>query len=153
MERKYQERLEQLYSQFEDAIAQEHRLMAGPNTFKSDEPAQTNHELKELLNTRLKARGLEIVKAFKRQVELFDLEHARFAASCNERIETVYSSAKDFLDQQLKTINTEVDRTLRGFRVELAQLNLQLPQIKDAGHAAAIAVMAYKRARLSFGSD
>jgi hypothetical protein len=153
LERKYQERLEQLYSQFEDAISQEHRLMAGMNTVKPDEPAQTSHELKELLNTRLKARGLEIVKAFKRQVELFDLEHARFAASCNERIETVYSSAKDFLDQQLKTINTEVERTSRGFRVELAQLNLQLPQIKDAGHAAAIAVMAYKRARLSFGSD
>ena len=153
LERKYHERLEQLYSQFEDAIAQEHRLMASLNTFKSDDPAQTNHELKELLNTRLKARGLEIVKAFKRQVELFDLEHARFAASCNERIETVYSSAKDFLDQQLKTINTEVERTLRGFRVELAQLNLQLPQIKDAGHAAAIAVMAYKRARLSFDAD
>ena len=149
LERKYHERLEQLYSQFEDAIAQEHRLMAGLSIFRSDDPAQTNHELKELLNTRLKARGLEIIKAFKRQVELFDLEHARFAASCNERIETVYSSAKDFLDQQLKTINTEVERTLRGFRVELAQLNLQLPQIKDAGHAAAIAVVAYKRARLS----
>jgi len=153
LERKYHERLEQLYSQFEDAIAQEHRLMAGLNTFRIDDPAQTNHELKELLNTRLKARGLEIIKTFKRQVELFDLEHARFAASCNERIETVYSSAKDFLDQQLKTINAEVERTLRSFRVELAQLNLQLPQIKDAGHAAAIAVMAYKRARLSFGAD
>ena len=46
-------------------------------------------------------------------------------------------------------MNTEVERALRGFRVELAQFNLQLPQIKDAGHAAALAVMAYKRARMS----
>ena len=120
---------------------------------RPDLPIETRHELNELLNTRLKARGLEIVKALKRQVELFDLEHARFAAGCGERIETVHGASKDSLEQQLKTMNAEIERMMRAFKVELSQLNLQLPQIKDAGHAAALAVLAYKRARLSFGTD
>jgi len=147
LEGKYYERLERLLTQFEAAVAQENRILAGISAIRSE--SQASHELKDLLNTRLKARGLEIVKAFKRQVELFDLEHARYSASCNERIEGVCASANDLLEQQCKAMNTEVERALRGFRVELAQLNLQLPQIKDAGHAAALAVMAYKRARMS----
>ncbi len=148
LEKKYYERLERLLQQFEAAIAQETRVRVRP-----DLPIETRRELKELLNTRLKARGLEIVKAFKRQVELFDLEHARFVAGCGERIETVHGASKDSLEQQLKAMNAEIERMLRGFKVELSQLNLQLPQIKDAGHAAALAVLAYKRARFSFGTD
>ncbi len=145
LEGKYHERLERLLSQFEAAIAQENRVKIGMNVFRSDMSSQASHELKDLLTTRLKARGLEIVKDFKRQVALFDLEHARFSASCNERIETVYASANDSMEQQFKAMNAEVERVLRGFRVELSQLNLQLPQIKDAGHAAALAVIAYNR--------
>jgi len=143
LEKKYYERLEKLMEQFEAAVAQETKILG--NTLRPDLPIQTSHELKQLLNTRLKARGLEIIKAFKRQVELFDLEHARFSGGCSERIETVHSAAKDSFEQQLKVMNSEIDRIMRGFRVELSQLKLQLPQIKDAGHAAALAVMAYKR--------
>ena len=149
LERKYHERLEKLLSQFEAALAQENKLLAGFRSSQSEQSFQPSQELKELMNTRLKARGLEIVKTFKRQVELFDLEHARFAASCKERVETADETARDFLEQQLKTMNSDVERVLRSFRVELSQLQLQLPQIKDAGHAAALAVMAYKRARLT----
>ena len=94
LEGKYHERLERLLAQFEAAIAQENRVMAGMSIYRSE--SQASHELKDLLNTRLKARGLEIVKAFKRQVELFDLEHARYSASCNERIDGVYIAANDF---------------------------------------------------------
>ena len=148
LEKKYYERLERLLQQFESAIAQETRMRVRP-----DLPIETRRELKELLNTRLKARGLEIVKAFKRQVELYDLEHARFVGGCGERLETVHAASKDSLEQQLKTMNAEIERMLRGFKVELSQLDLQMPQIKDAGHAAALAVLAYKRARFSFGTD
>ncbi len=148
LEKKYYERLERLLQQFEAAIAQETRVRVRP-----DLPIETRRELKELLNTRLKARGLEIVKAFKRQVELFDLEHARFVAGCGERIETVHAASKDSLEQQLKAMNADIERMQRSFKVELSQLNLQLPQIKDAGHAAALAVLAYKRVNLSFGTD
>ena len=148
LEKKYYERLERLLQQFESAIAQETRVKMRP-----DLPIETSRELKELLNTRLKARGLEIVKGFKRQVELFDLEHARFVAGCGERLETVHTASKDSLEQQLKSMNAEIERTLRAFKVELSQLDLQMPQIKDAGHAAALAVLAYKRARISFGTD
>lgn len=147
LEKKYFERLEKLMEQFEAAVAQETKILG--SALRPNLPIQTSHELKELLNTRLKARGLEIIKAFKRQVELFDLEHARFSGGCGERIETVHLAAKDSFEQQLKAMNSEIDRIMRGFRVELSQLKLQLPQIKDAGHAAALAVMAYKRARLS----
>ncbi len=145
LEKRYDERLEKLLQQFEAAVTQETKVLG--NALRPNLPIQTSHELKELLNTRLKARGLEIVKAFKRQVELFDLEHARFSAGCTERIEMVHAAAKDSLEQQLKSMNAEIERMLRGFRVELSQLQLQLPQVRDAGHAAALAVIAYKRVR------
>jgi transposase-like protein len=148
LEKKYDERLERLLQQFESTIAQETR-----GKMKPDLPIEVRTELKELLDTRLKARGLEIAKAFKRQVELYDLEHARFIADCAERIEAVHATSKDSFEQQLKTMNAEIERMLKGFKIELSQLNLQMPQIKDAGHAAALAVSAYNRARLSFGPD
>lgn len=148
LEKKYEEKLERLLQSFEAATAQESRVRVRP-----DMSIETRRELKELLNTRLKARGLEMVKAFKRQIELYDLEHARFAASCTDRIESVNAASKDSLEQQLKTASAEVERLMRAFRTELAQLDLQISQIKDAGHAAALAVLAYKRARFSFGTD
>ncbi len=151
LDKKYYERLDKLFQQFEAAIAQESKVLG--NVLRPNSPGQTSNELKELLNIRLKARGLEIIKAFKRQVEVFDLEHARFSAGCRERIETVHSEAKDSFEQQLKLMNADIERVQRGFRVELSQLDLQLPQVKEAGHAAALAVMAYKRARHSFGTD
>ncbi len=146
LEKKYDERLNKLLQQFEAAVLQETKILG--NDLRSNLPTQTSHELKEVLNTRLKARGLEIIRAFKRQVELFDLEHARFSAGCSERIEMVHSATKDSLEQQLKAMNAEIDRVLRSFRVELSQLKLQLSQVKDAGHTAALAVIAYKRVRL-----
>ncbi len=42
-------------------------------------------------------------------------------------------ASKDSLEQQLKTMNADVERMLRGFKVELSQLDLQMPHIKDAG--------------------
>lgn len=149
LEKKYYERLERLFSRFETALSQEARLTAGANAYRP----QSSHELREILRARLQARGVEIVKGFRRQVEQFESEYSRASAGSHERIETLRATTIDQLEKQVRSMSMEIGRVLRAFRNELAESNAQMPQIDEAGHAAALAVQAYRNAMLSFGSD
>lgn len=149
LEKKYYDRLERLFSRFETALSQESRLTTGANAYRP----QSNHELREILRARLQARGVEIVKGFRRQVEQFESEYSRASAGSHERLETVRATTIDQLEKQVRSMSMEIGRVLRSFRNELGEASAQLPQIDDAGHAAALAVRAYRNATLSFGSD
>jgi hypothetical protein len=145
LEKRYHDRLERLISKFETALAEEAKL---PQT-----SAQNAQELKELMHTRLQARAKEIGKALQRQVEQIEAEYARYSGSSNERLESIRTSAVESLDKQNKVLKSELDRVMRGFTSEVNELQSELPQIEEAGRAASLAVMAYRDARLSFGSD
>lgn len=149
LERKYQDRLERLLSRFESALAQEFALTAGT----SAHPLQLSHEFRELLHARLKARGSDISKAFQRQVEQVESEFIRFSAGSSEKIENIRSAATEAADKQVRTLKTELERATRNLNSELPELNSQLAQIDEAGKAAALSVMAYRSAMLSFGND
>lgn len=149
LEKKYYDRLERLFSNFEASLAKEANLNTSVGIYHS----KSSHELKELLRSRLKVRGKEIVEALRQQAEQIESEYTRSAASCNERLETIRAAAIDALDKQLRSTQLELERIMRGFGHELSELNSQLPQIESAGHAASLAVMAYRSAMLSFGSD
>jgi hypothetical protein len=149
LEKKYYDRLERLLSRFETALSQESRLTTGANAYRP----QSSHELREILRARLQARGAEMVREFRRQVEQFESEYSRATAGSNERLETIRATTIDLLEKQVKSMSMEIGRIVRGFRNELSGFNSQLDQIDDAGHAAALAVKAYRNAMLSFGSD
>lgn len=145
LEKRYHDRLERLISKFETALAEEAKLPQSSST--------NAQELKELLHTRLQARSKEIGKALQRQVDQIEAEYARYSGSSNERLESIRTAAVESLDKQNKVLNTELERVMRGFTNEVNELSSELPQIEEAGRAAALAVMAYRDARLSFGSD
>ena len=145
LEKRYHDRLERLISKFETALAEEAKL---PQT-----SAQNSQELKELMHTRLQARAKEIGKALQRQVDQIEAEYARYSGSSNERLESIRTSAVESLDKQNKVLKSELERVMRGFTSEANELESELPQIEEAGRAASLAVMAYRDARLSFGSD
>jgi len=149
LEKKYYDRLDRLFARFETALAQETKLPTGTSAYRS----QTSHEFRDVLHARLKARSTEIVKSFKRQVEQFDMEYSRISAGSQETIDAICATALDGLDKQTRNMNMEVERVLRSFRNELIEVNAELPQIEDAGKAAALVVMAYRSAMLSFGSE
>jgi vacuolar-type H+-ATPase subunit H len=149
LEKKYYERLDRLFARFETALAHESKLPTGTSAYRS----QTSHELRDLLHARLKARSTEIVKSFKRQVEQFDLEYGRISSSSQETVDAIRATALDGLDKQVRSMNLEAERVLRSFRNELIEVNTELPQIEDAGKAAALAIMAFKSAMLSFGNE
>jgi hypothetical protein len=145
LEKRYHDRLERLISKFETALAEEAKL---PQT-----SAVNAQELKELLHTRLQARAKEIGKSLQRQVDQIEAEYGRYSGSTNERVESIKSAAIESLDKQNKLLKSELERVMRGFTNEINELSSELPQIDEAGRAAALAVMAYRDARLSFGSD
>jgi hypothetical protein len=145
LEKKYHDRLERLISKFETALAKESKL--------PQSSSQNAQELKEMLHARLKARAKDISKALQRQVDQIEAEYARYSAGSNERLESIRSAAVESLEKQSKLLNGELDRVVRGFNSEMNELSLELPQIEEAGRAAALAVRAYRDARLSFGSD
>jgi hypothetical protein len=149
LEKKYYDRIDRLFARFEAAVAQESRLPAGASAYRS----QATHELRDVLHARLKARGTEIVKAFRRQVEQIDHEYSRLSSESQERVESLRASTLETMDKQARTVQMEIERTLRGFKTAMASENTRLPEIEDAGRAAALAVMAYRSAMLSFGSD
>ena len=149
LEKKYYDRLERLFARFETALSQESRLTTGANAYRP----QSSHELREILRARLQARGVEIVKEFRRQVEQFDAEYSRTAQGSHERIETIRATTIDLLEKQVRSMSMEVGRIVRSFRNELTQFESQTPQVDEAGRTAALAVKAYRNAVLSFGSD
>ncbi len=149
LERKYGDRLEHLFAGFEAALVKEAKLPAGTTSYRW----QASHELRDLLQARLTARSNEIVKAFTRQVEQLDSEYIRINSTSQEKIDTIKSTAFDGLDKQVRNVKIETERILKGFRNEVQEMDRELPQIEDAGKAAALAVMAYQSAMLSFGSD
>jgi phosphotransferase system IIB component len=149
LEKKHYDKLERLFLNFEAALAKEANLNTSVGIYHS----KATHELKDLLRSRLKVRGKEIVETLRQKADQIESEYTRSAASCNERLETIRAAAIDALDKQLRSTQLELERIMRGFGNELAELNSQLPQIESAGHAASLAVMAYRSAMLSFGSD
>ncbi len=145
LERKYYDRLDRLFNKFESTILDEARLSSGPSARR----LQSSHELREKLHLRLQSRGNEIVKTFKRQVEQVEAEFARSTATSHDQIESIRSQAVESMEKQVRVMRTDLDRTHRNFNNELSELALQLPQIEEAGRAAALAVMAYRSAMLS----
>jgi hypothetical protein len=146
LEKKYNDRLERLLARFETALAQETRLTGGSDGLAA-------HELRELLHARLQARGAEVLKSFQRTVDQLESEYARTSGGSSERLETVRTAATEALDKQLRLMKNELERISRSFSSELSELNLQVPQIEEAGRAAALAVMAYRSAMLQFERD
>jgi hypothetical protein len=146
LEKKYNDRLERLMARFDTAMAEESRITGGTDGLVS-------HELRELLHARLQARGAELLKTFQRTVDQLESEYARTSGGSSERIETVKSAATESLDKQLRMQKNELERISRSFTNELGELNLQVPQIEEAGRAAALAVMAYRSAMLQFERD
>lgn len=149
LERKYYDRLDRLFNRFETTILEEARLSSAPSARR----LQSNHELREKLHLRLQSRGNEIVKTFKRQVEQVEAEFARSTATSHDRIESIRNQAVESMEKQVRVMRTDLDRTHRNFNNELSELALQLPQIEEAGRAAALAVMAYRSAMLSEDND
>jgi hypothetical protein len=145
LEKKYNDRLERLLAKFESALAQESKIPQAS--------VQSPHELRELLHARLQSRGKEIIKALQRQVEQIESEYTRYTSGSSERLEGIRAASTESLDKQLRIMKSELDRISRSFNTELSQLNADLPQIEEAGLAAAMAVTAYRDARLSFGSE
>ncbi len=146
LEKKYNDRLERLLARFETALAEEARLTGGSDGLAA-------HELRELLHARLQARGAEVLKSFQRTVDQLESEYARTSGGSSERLETVRTAATESLDKQLRLMKNELERISRSFSSELSELNLQVPQIEEAGRAAALAVMAYRSAMLQFERD
>lgn len=148
LEKKYYERLERVLNRFESQIAKGEGVASVTNY-----PLKSTHELRELLSLRLHTQGAEIVKTFRRQIEQVELEVARLTSSSHERLESIRSQAVESLDKQTRIVKSELDRISRSFQTELKELSFQLPQIGEAGHAAALAVMTYRSARLSFSGE
>lgn len=142
LEKRYNDRLDRLLSKFEAALAEESKL--------PQSSVQYAQELRDALNSKLQARSKEIGKAMQRQVDQFESEYARYSSSSNERIDSIRTAAIESIDKQAKIMSGELERILRSFHAEMQELNQELPQIEEAGRAAALAVMAYRAgARLS----
>ncbi len=142
LEKRYNDRLDRLLSKFEAALAEEAKL--------PQSSVQYAQELRDTLHSKLQARAKEIGKALQRQVDQFESEYSRYSSSSNERIDSIRTAAIESIDKQAKIMAGELERILRSFHNEMQELDLELPQIDEAGRAAALAVMAYRAgARLS----
>lgn len=146
LEKKYFDRLDRLFSRFENALSQEANLSAGSKI-------QSTSELRLILSARLQARGDEVVKTFQRSVEQIESEYVRASQGYHERIDGIRTQAIESLEKQMRVMAQEMERITRNFNNGLADLNLELPHIEERGRAAALAVKAYRSAMLSLGGD
>ena len=147
LQKKYVDRLERLTTKFDAALAEEAKL---PQTSTA---GKSSTELREMLRSRLQTRSKEIIKALQKQIEQIEAEYGRYSSGSTERMETIKTSTIDSLEKQLKTMRTEIERITKNFHSQMSDLNSDLPQIEEAGITAAMAVTAYRDARLSFGSE
>ena len=145
LESKYNEKMAKLQARVEGAIAEEARL--------NPESGVALHEARELLRARLQVDGAEILKSFQRQADQLASEYSRTMSGSNERLDTIRASTTDALYRQSRKLRNELERVSREFNNDLTELSNQLPQIEEAGRAAAMAIMTYRSATLEFEHD
>ncbi len=146
LESDYLDRLDRLASKLETVLSSE-------TSMHSDSHIEPLNVLKENLKARINAHGSEMIKDFQRQINQLESEYARLTANCHEKIDYTRQSALDGLDKQLRLMKAETERTLKTFHSEIVDLKNQLPQIEEAGQAAAMVVKAYRNSRISFDLD
>ncbi len=146
LESEYLDRLDRLASKLETILASE-------GSGHSESHIEPLNVLKENLRARINSHGSEMIKDFQRQINQLESEYSRLTANCHERIDYTRTSALDGLDKQLRLMKAETERTLKTFNSDIIDLKNQLPQIEEAGQAAAMVVKAYRNSRISFDLD
>ncbi|MBX9669540.1 MAG: apolipoprotein A1/A4/E family protein [Candidatus Obscuribacterales bacterium] len=146
LERKYEDQVSRLINRLESVLSEEHEL-AGANL------AQSTDDVKQKLKSQLKARGGELVKTYRRQVDQMEGDFARASASSYERIDSIRLQAVESLEKQVRIIRSELDRVEKSFKTELSQLSIELPEIEERGRVAAMSVSAYLASMLTLDAD
>lgn len=112
-----------------------------------------SQKLRDQMHTYLKRWGAGLVDSIKDSATDFENEFTRATDGFHTRIESARASSIELLERESKLMQKDLERTLKEFQKELNQLESQVGQIEKAGQDAAITVITYRKAVLSFRGD
>ncbi|MBK9142490.1 MAG: hypothetical protein IPM23_08350 [Candidatus Melainabacteria bacterium] len=149
LERRYQDRIKRQLARLEAVMAQERAIPTDSKAML----LRSREELCQRLETELKARGGELVKSIRKQVEQLEDDFRRASSSSSERVDSIRLQTIESLEKQVRIIRSELDRINKSFRSDLAQVSSELPEIEERGRVAAMSVAAYRASMLDLESD
>ncbi|MCA9800652.1 MAG: hypothetical protein KC777_01635 [Cyanobacteria bacterium HKST-UBA02] len=149
LERRYQDRIKRQLAKLETVMAQERAIPTDSKAML----LRSREELCQRLETELKARGGELVKSIRKQVEQLEDDFRRASSSSSERVDSIRLQTIESLEKQVRIIRSELDRINKSFRSDLAQISSELPEIEERGRVAAMSVAAYRASMLDLESD
>ncbi|MBZ0189255.1 MAG: hypothetical protein K8F91_23625 [Candidatus Obscuribacterales bacterium] len=149
LERRYQDRVHRQLLILESVIAEEKAIPTDSKALL----IRSQEELCQRLDTELQARGGELVKSIRKQVEQLEDDFRRASDSSSERFDSIKLQAIESLEKQVRIIRSELDRINKTFKGDLAQLSTELPEIEERGRVAAMSVQAYRASMLTLESD
>lgn len=133
-----------------DSIVNEHANDKKNSGMARQHKAQ---KLRDQMHGHLKRFGSSLVDSVKDAAGEFENEFNRATDGFHTRIEGARVSAIELLEREARLMQKDIERTMKEFQKELAELESQIGLIEKAGQDAALTVIACRKAVLSFRGE
>jgi hypothetical protein len=149
LEREYLEQFDSVLRKLE-TIVNEHSNDKRNNGIARQHKAQ---KLRDQMQTHLKRWGAGLIDSVKDAADQLENEFLRSTDGFHQRVESARAAAIELLERESRLMEKDLERTMKEFHKEIVELESQLAQIEKAGQDAALTVIAYRKAMLSFGTE
>lgn len=142
--------------QFENALSRLESIVSEHSNDKRNSGVARQHKaqkLRDQMQAHLKRWGADLVDSVRDAANEFEQEFSRATDGFHTRIEGARASAIELLERESRLMQKDIERTMKEFQKELAELEGQVGQIEKAGQDAALTVIACRKAVLSFRGE
>jgi hypothetical protein len=142
--------------QFENALQKVESIVSEHANDKRNSGVARQHKaqkLRDQMHGHLKRFGSSLVDSVKDASGEFESEFNRATDGFHTRIEGARVSAIESLERESRLMQKDIERTMKEFQKELAELDSQVGLIEKAGQDAALTVIACRKAVLSFRGE
>lgn len=143
-------------AQFENVLHKLESIVSEQTNDKRNSGVARQHKsqkLRDQMQAHLKRFGTDLVDSVKDAAVEFEAEFNRATDGFHTRIEGARGAAIELLERESRLMQKDIERTMKEFEKELADLEAQVGQIEKAGQDAALTVIACRKAVLSFRGE
>lgn len=143
-------------AQFEQAIRKLEVIVNAQANDKKNSGGAREHKaakLRDQMQGHLKRWGGDLIDSVKDASHDFENDYNRATDGFHTRIELARSTAVELIERESKLMQKDIDRTLKDFQKDIDELEGELGRIEKAGQDAALTVIAFRKAVLSFRGE
>ncbi len=149
LEREYLDQFQSIIKRLETVVSEHSNDRRNSNVARQHKA----QKMRDQMQSHLRRWGASLIDSVKHAAEQLESEFLRSTDGFHQRVESARSAAIELLERESRLMQKDIERTMREFQKEMLELENQLSHIEKAGQDAALTVIAYRKAMLSFGGD